>query len=650
MKFHEKRKKNNQDLFVTTTYGKINEKKYKQSWIENSALLNPVNLGKIKIHFSFFRINALLILFVFLTSAIIFRLIWLQVINGDHYYAQAQGNRIRLERIESKRGIIYDKDNRPLVRNVPNFLLYFVPSDLPKDKIEKQVILLEISNTLDDEQASQDIQEKLNKIKPGSLASYRPLFILDNIPYEKAMSLMLKSKNWPGVILSNKTRREYNLSSLSMSHILGYTGKINDFELKKFGKNYFPIDYIGKVGVEYFWESELRGINGQKQIEVDALGKEKRIIKEIDPNNGSHIILSLDTQLQQKIEEIAQSHLEKLDTRKAIIIAMNPRNGSIMAMVNIPSYNNNAFARGISIKEYQELTTHPDKPLFNRAITGEYPSGSTIKPVMIAAALQEKIITEHTSFLSTGGIRISSWFFPDWKAGGHGYTNARKSIAESVNTFFYYIGGGYQDFTGLGVKKIVQYGKLFGLSEQTGIDLAGESRGFLPSKEWKQRVKNERWYIGDTYHLAIGQGDIMVTPLQVALFTSVFANEGKLYRPHLVQEIISPNDQSSRQVDITPIRENFIDPYNIQIVKEGMRDAVIKGSARRLSTLPIKAAGKTGTAQWSSKKETHAWFTGFAPYKNPKMVLTILVEEGGEGSETAVPIAYDILKWYFNEE
>ena len=644
-----KRINKNQDLFVTKSLSKIHENKYKQSWMENSILLNPINLGKIKTYFSFFRINTLFLFFFILFSVIIIRLAWLQLINGEHYYAQAQGNRIRLERIESKRGIIYDKNKRPLVRNVPNFMLYFVPADLPRDKIEKTEILLKISSLLKEKLTISDLEEKLAIIKPRSLASFRPLFIQDNIPYDAAMSLMLESKKWPGVILSSKTRREYNLTSLSMSHVLGYTGKINDYELNKFGEDYYPIDYIGKVGVEYFWESELRGFNGQKQIEVDALGKEKRIIKEIYPQNGSHLVLSLDIQLQKKIEEIAQEYLKDLDTQKAIIVAINPINGSIMAMVNIPSYNNNAFARGITQVEYQALINHPDKPLFNRAITGEYPSGSTIKPVMVAAALQENIITEHTTFLSTGGIRISSWYFPDWKAGGHGYTNARKAIAESVNTFFYYIGGGHKDFQGLGVKKIVHYGKLFGLSEQTGVDMAGESRGFLPSKEWKKKVKNERWYIGDTYHLAIGQGDIMVTPLQVALFTSVFANGGKLFRPHLVEEIISANDQSTRRIDVSPIRHGFIDSYNIVVVRQGMRQAVTSGSARKLSTLPIEAAGKTGTAQWSSKKETHAWFTGFAPYVNPKMVLTILVEEGGEGSETAVPMAYDIWNWYFRE-
>ncbi|MEK7097236.1 MAG: penicillin-binding transpeptidase domain-containing protein, partial [Patescibacteria group bacterium] len=292
---------------------------------------------------------------------------------------------------------------------------------------------------------------------------------------------------------------------------------------------------------------------------------------------------------------------------------------------------------------------NPDNPLFNRAVSGEYPSGSTIKPVMAAAAFEEGVITEKTSFLSSGGLRIGEWFFPDWKAGGHGVTNVRKAIAESVNTFFYYIGGGFQDFIGLGIERIVKYEKMFGLGSQTGVDLPGEASGFLPSKEWKEKTKNEKWYIGDTYHVAIGQGDLTATPLQIAMFTGFFANNGKIYRPHFVREILDSKDNPAKEIEEDPIRENFISDYNIKVVREGMRQTVTAGSARSLSLLPVEAAGKTGTAQWSSKKDPHAWFTGFAPYDYPQIVFTILIEEGREGSTVAVPIAKEFLEWYFGE-
>ncbi|MCK4554296.1 penicillin-binding protein 2, partial [Candidatus Parcubacteria bacterium] len=280
-------------------------------------------------------------------------------------------------------------------------------------------------------------------------------------------------------------------------------------------------------------------------------------------------------------------------------------------------------------------------------ISGEYPSGSTIKPVIAAAALEEGIISEHTSFTSVGGIKVGQWFFPDWRAGGHGITDVRRAIAESINTFFYYIGGGHQDFKGLGIDRIYKYGELFGLNAQLGIDLAGEVSGFLPTKKWKEETKGERWYIGDTYHLSIGQGDILVTPLQVANYTSVFANGGALYRPHLVKQILSGGDKVFKEVEPVIIRDNFIGDYNIEIVRQGMRRTVTAGSARSLQSVPVAVAGKTGTAQWSSKKNHHAWFTGFAPYDNPEVVITILVEEGGEGSDVAVPIAKEFLEWYF---
>ena len=403
------------------------------------------------------------------------------------------------------------------------------------------------------------------------------------------------------------------------------------------------------MGVEYFWEADLKGINGKKQIEVDALGKEKKIINQEKGEDGHNLVLSIDIELQKKLEEVMADSLSELKTKKGSAIVMDPNNGEILALVSLPAYDNNVFARGITADEYGELINNPDKPLFNRTVSGEYPSGSTIKPVIAAAALEEGIINENTTFLSVGGISIGQWFFPDWKAGGHGRTSVRKAIAESVNTFFYYIGGGHQDFRGLGVDRIVEYGKLFGLGAQTGIDLAGESGGFLPSKKWKEETKGERWYIGDTYHLAIGQGDILVTPLQVAMFTGVFANSGKLYRPHLVKEVLSGDDRLIRKIETEPVRDNFINDYNLQVVREGMRQTVTRGSARSLSDLPVAAAGKTGTAQWSSKRENHAWFTGFAPYDNPEIVITVLIEEGGEGSSVAVPIAKEVMEWYFGE-
>ena len=558
--------------------------------------------------------------------------------------------------MEPKRGIIYDRNGNTLVRNKANFVLYFIPIDLPRDDAKTKNVnpkrteifkkISEITNII----SLEELDDIYSSVKIGSFESYRPLFVLDSIDYENAIKIYLESDKMPGVMVSNKIKREYNLYSMTLSHILGYTGKISREELDESSDEYSPIDYIGKMGVEYFWENELKGSNGKKQIEVDALGYEKKVISKVEAEDGHNLVLSLDIEMQKKMEEILMEYLEKLDLGKASVVILDPNNGEVLTLISYPSYNNNAFARGITQKEYSALLEHPDNPLFNRAISGEFPSGSTIKPVMAAAALQEGVITEHTSFLSTGGINIGQWYFPDWRAGGHGITDVRKAIAQSVNTFFYYIGGGdNNNFRGLGLERIIEYEEKFGLGSQTGIDLAGEADGFLPTREWKEEVKNEPWYIGDTYHLSIGQGDLLATPLQVANFTAFFANGGTMYRPHLIRQILSGDDKILANIEGVVVRDNFIDDYNVKIVRQGMRKTVTEGSARRLSTLPVTSAGKTGTAQWSSVKDNHAWYTGFAPYENPELAFTVLVEEGVEGSAVAVPIMRDFLEWYYAE-
>jgi penicillin-binding protein 2 len=590
-----------------------------------------------------FKIRLILLLFFIL---ILLRVGWLQIIKGDYYHELAEGNRIRVERLEAQRGIIYDQALRPLVRNSANFLLYFVPADLPKNRIEQKEIIQKVVNGLTDVKA-EDMFVALTKIKPGSPESYRPLFIADDIEYEKALALYLAADNLPGVFLTTKTRREYNLFSLSLSHILGYTGKISEAELAKSSEEYSPIDYIGKAGLENFWENEMRGVYGKKQIEVDALGKEKKVINQGASQDGHNLVLSLDSELQKKLEESLGAALARLHLNKACAIVLDPNNGGILALASLPLYNNNDFSHGLTLADYQKIAEQPGQPLFNRCISGEYPSGSVIKPVIAAAALEEGVISENTTVNSVGGLKIGQWFFPDWQAGGHGLVNVKSALANSVNTFFYYIGGGYQDFQGLGLERMVKYEKLFGLASQTGVDLPAEAVGFLPSKEWKEKTKSEKWYIGDTYHAAIGQGDILVTPLQVANYTAVFANGGSLYRPHLVKQILDDNDQPLSQVDNKPIKTNLISAKNLEIVRQGLRQTIMVGSARELQAVPVPVAGKTGTAQWSTTKSPHAWFTGFAPYDQPQIVITILIEQGGEGSQTAVPVAQEVLSWYF---
>ncbi len=674
-------KSGNHDPFVIKEgdfkFGQLKDSAYYTDWTEHSFLSDSKDKEVVGRTFNVKKLLPIKLFVLFFLLVLAGRTAWLQVAKGAHYAGLAEGNRLRIENIEPKRGIIYDNQNRPLVRNKANFVLSLRPIDLPKDDLERDKLLRYLSHVIDDLSETQVVaadssfnlvsdgpsfqlmQDALAKVRPRSLEAYQPIFITDNIPYDQALRLILERDSLPGVIIDTKIRREYpftasnNDGSLpdlsSLAHVLGYTGKITEEALKRLGGQYSLIDYVGKTGLEYYWEKELKGINGRKNIEVDALGRRKKVVSEVAPTAGYNLQLSLDLDLQRQAEVVTKSWLDKTKTARASVIIMNPNNGQILALVSLPAYDNNQFAGGISQEDYDKFLADENNPLFNRAISGEVPSGSTIKPVVAAAALQEKVVSENTSFLSNGGLRIGQWFFPDWKAGGHGTTDVRKALAESVNTFFYYVGGGYQDFTGLGVDRLVKYMRLFGLGEKTGIDLNGESAGFVPSQDWKEKTKNEAWYIGDTYHISIGQGDIITTPLQVANFTAAVANGGRLYQPTLVKALLSEDNQVIRSIEPKIIRQGFIDGYNLQVVREGMRQTVTAGSARSLSVLPVAAAGKTGTAQWSSKKANHAWFTGFAPYEQPEITITVLVEEGREGSEVAVPIAREILAWYFRD-
>jgi len=664
--------------------GKISFRQLKDAgrhsgWTEDSFLADDKNKEVVTRSFPLENLRFFVFFMVLALAILVIRTAWLQIVKNDYYYLLSESNRLRAEILEPRRGIIYDRNLQPLVQNKANFVLYFRPIDLPREELVRDNLIRQISHILEGETVEDDdifavaatssvidlVAEKdtfykiktiLADIKIGSLESYQPLFIVDNIDYDKAILLALKLPDWPGVFLSNKIRREYlysrpgedSVKLSSLAHILGYTGKISRQEFENLSGDYSLIDYVGKSGLEYTWESELKGKPGRKNIEVDALGRQKKIVNEVPAVDGYNLSLALDIALQQKAEEIARLYLEKGHLQRASIVILDPRNGEVLALVSLPGYDNNLFARGISQTEYDQFLSDPDQPLFNRAISGEFPSGSTIKPIFAAAGLQEKVITEKTSFLSTGGLSIGEWFFPDWKAGGHGTTDVRKALALSVNTFFYYLGGGYGDFKGLGLSNLVKYSRLFGLGELTGLDLYGESAGFVPTQDWKEQVKKEPWYIGDTYHFSIGQGDVLVTPLQVANYTAAIANGGRLYKPRLVTKLLDSNEQVVKELPPQVIRDNFVDVNNLKIVREGMRQTVTVGSARYLNSLTVSVAGKTGTAQWSSQKNNHAWFTGFAPYENPELVITILVEEGVEGSTIAVPIAHDILNWYFS--
>ncbi|NMC51239.1 penicillin-binding protein 2 [Candidatus Kuenenbacteria bacterium] len=590
-----------------------------------------INQSKIKIIF-FVLIFCFIVLFG--------RLFYLQLFRGGDYLVIAEGNRLRLNILPASRGIIYDRFNTPLVKNTAHFSLSFIPGDLPKEPAARESLAEEIYNL-----SGKNKDEILRLFASTADKSYESITITEDLTHEQSIRISLYEKELPGIKLYIEPRREY-LTVGGLSHLLGFLGEINIEELKKL-KNfgYRQGDYLGKSGIEYVYENILRGKNGLEEVEVDSLGKPKKIIAREEPVDGGDLVLSLDLDLQKKMAESLNRAISTAGgSGSGSAIAMDPRNGEILAMVSLPDFDNNFFSAGIDKEAYNNYLSDERKPLFNRSIAGAYPPGSTFKPVVALAALEEGIINESKTFLSSGGLRIGSWFFPDWKAGGHGRINVIGALAESVNTFFYYIGGGYGDFDGLGVEKIKNYSNRIGLGTILGIDLPSEVAGFLPDEDWKLSNKKEPWYIGDTYHLSIGQGDILVTPLQVAAYTSVIANGGTLYRPHLLRQA---EGEAPSQNYI--IKSNFFSPKNIEIVRRGLRATTLTGSARSLGSMPFTSAGKTGTAQVGGDDRTHAWFTGFAPYDEPSIVITILVEYGGEGSSVAVPVFKEVTSWYFSE-
>lgn len=567
----------------------------------------------------------------------------IQIVQGDHYAGLAEGNRSRIEWVPSDRGVIYDRNGEQLVANAPVFSISIVQSDLPPDEAGRREIFGRLSEILGVN--PRDIEDSLAEFDPKSSLG---VHVAEDITHEQAVLVDVMSTKWPGVQLVKETRREYPFgeSVPSMSHIIGFDGSVNAEDLKRTDGDYLPTDRIGRTGLERSYESELRGVYGRRRVEVDAMGRKKNVIAEEDGESGKSLILTLDLELQDEVEDILSGALKRYGKKRGSAIVMRPDTGEILAMVSQPSFDNNMFARGISADEYAQLTEDENDPMFPRAVGASLPSGSTFKLVVAAAALAEGIVTPATTFLSVGGIAVGSWFFPDWKAGGHGYTDLIRAISESVNTYFYIVGGGFEEREGLGVARISDYARRFGLGEKTGVDLPSEGGGFLPSKEWKEEVKGERWYVGDTYHLAIGQGDILVTPLQIASMTAVFANGGELVRPRVVSAVTGQDGtRTPKKVEI--INPQVVPAEHIAAVTRGMRQSVLLGSSRALSVLPVSVAGKTGTAQWSSTKEPHAWFTSFAPYENPEIVVTVVIEEGGEGSVAAAPVARDIMAWYF---
>lgn len=578
------------------------------------------------------RLNVFFFILCIFFLIIISRIFYLQIIKNDYYLAISEGNRIKKEIVPAVRGIFYDRFGNKLVENYPQFNLFIKKTADPEKTLENLSALFELN--------TQQIQDEIN-----SETNTDSVLILENIDYDTALYIKSNTHLFPNIEIQTSFQRLYNYP-YSTSHVLGYIGKISPEEWQTMkNQNYYYYDLIGKAGLEKQYEQELHGKPGILEKEVDANGNTIKILNYAQTSAGKNLTLTLDNNLNTLVYQELTKELKQINRTQAAAIALNPNSGEILALVSLPEYNNNLFSNSQeNATAINDLLSDSNQPLFDRVISGEYPSGSTFKILMGLAGLQEGIITKSTKILSLGGIQIEHWFFPDWLGGGHGLTDIYKAIADSVNTYFYYVGGGYQDFPGLGLERIKKYAEKFYFNKLTGIDLPSEASGFLPSREWKAEVKNEAWYIGDTYHLSIGQGDLLVTPLQIAMLTSYVANGGTYYQPHLLKKI------NNRELPNKILAKDIIKPAYVKIIKDAMQYSVIDGSARSLSFLNFTSGAKTGTAQTGGDKDDHAWFTVFAPADNPQIVLTILIENGGEGSDTALSVAKNILNQYFNQK
>lgn len=581
-------------------------------------------------------------IFFLILLALVFQAAYLQIIKGGYYAEISENNYKRAVAIKPPRGIIYDKFGKQIVYNVPIFDLVITPSDFLKDKNSIGQKTEKLSQII--EMSEDNLKNQISKM---DRFSYQPVLILENIEKDKALIMEEKIKEIDGVRLEKNAIRNY-IDGEYISNIIGYSGRINEIELKN-NSGYFLTDTIGKDGLELFYEKQLRGEYGKEEIEVDSFGKKTRIVKKEEPVSGSNLILNIDFELQKKI----YNKLEKITTEiktgaGAFVVALNPKNGAVLALINFPSYNNNLFAKGISFADYNKLLNDKTSPLFNRSISGEYPPGSTFKMAVGAGALQEKIISPNYKIIDKGAIYVGSYSYSGWKA--LGAVDFIKAISQSSNIYFYTVGGGYGEIEGLGAERIKKYANFFGFGSALGIDLPGEKSGLIPNEQWKKDTRNEIWYIGDTYNMSIGQGDVLATPLQVASYVATIANGGKLFQPQVVDKIIDSEGNIIEDINPKIIRENFIDAENLEWIQKGMRENVVSGSGTALKDLPFEVAGKTGTAQYYGNQKTHAWYVAYAPYDDPEIAMAVIVEGGGEGHAIAVPIAKEILEWYFEDK
>ena len=599
------------------------------------------------------RVIVVFTLCLILVSGAVWRVYYLQVLQYEHYTTLSDGNRLHLRSIPPPRGIIYDRNGIALATNKLTYSLVVTPAFA--DDLYGTLYGLQELLHIPGEKIERFHKERKRQRR------YKQVPLLVDISEKQTAKFEVNRHRFPGVEVVAGLSRFYPLKEIA-AHAVGYVGRINSKELEKLDKaRYRGVNQIGKLGIEKSYEDTLHGIPGTQKVETNARGRTIRLLERTPPIPGQDLYLSIDIELQQVATKALGEH-------RGAVVAIDPRNGEVLAIVSTPSYDTNKFVGGISSKDYAILRDSEDRPLLNRVLRGQYPPGSTIKPLVALAGLKNKVTSLDEEVYCPGWLSLenSSHKFRDWKRGGHGFVDVEKSLVQSCDIFYYEIS------RRMGITALHDYLEGFGFGKPTGVDLPGEQDGLLPSIEWKKRVRNKPWYRGETLITGIGQGFFLSTPIQLAHAIATLANDGKGYKPHLLRAIASAGSRGGNNVQITPVpieANKAVKLHNgddWQAAKTAMMKVVHsrKGTARRIGrTARYRIAGKTGTAQVFGIKQDekyvkeevdlrlrdHALFVAFAPVDTPEIAIAVIVENGGGGGSVAAPIARKVMDSYLND-
>ncbi len=565
------------------------------------------------------------------------QLINLNVVKHALYAERALDNVSDAKVKMAPRGIIEDRFGKPLVENAPSFNVYLYPRLLPKDSEARDAALTRVGAIL-----KMDEGELWKKIEERDWNVSDRILLTNEVTQDELVALAAAPDL--GVRIEEGFKRVHEVP-LVFSQVIGYTGLVGKDDLAA-DNTLVMDDEMGRGGLEAYYDEYLRGVNGKEVAFKNAKGEIKSERVEREPTAGDNITTFIDKDFQQYFYDRLAEHLKSLGRDVGVGLAFNPKNGEVLALVSVPGFDTQHIGNAI---------VDARRPLFNRAVSGVYNPGSTIKPLVSIAALTEGIIDPLKQILSIGYIELPNPYNPDkpsrfvdWRP--QGWVDIHAALARSSNVYFYEVGGGYKDQKGLGIEELKKWWETFGLDQKTGIDLPGEKTGFLPDPEWKEKKTGQPWRIGDTYNVSIGQGDFSVTPVELLNYISAVANGGTFYKPRIADTVTDAAGKEvwkSAPTALFDLKDKIAGA--IPDVHEGMRDAVTKsyGTAFLLHTLPFEAAAKTGTAQIENNTKTNAFFVGFAPYKDPDIAILILIENSREGSSNTVPVAKDVLLWYY---